>query len=83
MVIYSGKAVFGGIAIGKISLYKKGEAQVKRTKVDDVEAEVARYHAAKEVAIEQLGALYDKAVKEDDFDVESELQVQRYLKCIR
>ena len=64
MVIYSGKAVFGGIAIGKISLYKKGEAQVKRTKVDDVEAEVARYHAAKEVAIEQLGALHDKAVKE-------------------
>ena len=64
MTVYSGKSVFGGIAIGKISLYTKDDQQVKRVKIDDPEAEVARYHEAKEKAIEQLGALYDKALKE-------------------
>ena len=27
---YTGKSVFGGIAIGKIMVYEKGEHQVKR-----------------------------------------------------
>jgi len=39
MVIYEGKAVFEGIAIGKISVYKKQEQVVKRIKVDDIKAE--------------------------------------------
>ena len=64
MVVYSGKSVFGGIAIGHISLYKKDQQQVKRNKIEDTEAEIARYHAAKEEAISQLQALYEKAVKE-------------------
>ena len=51
MVIYTGKAVFGGIAIGRISLYKKDQQQVKRNRVEDTDAEIARYHAAKEEAI--------------------------------
>ena len=32
MQIYNGKSVFGGIAIGKISVYQKKEQQVKRVK---------------------------------------------------
>ena len=64
MVIYEGKAVFEGVAIGKLSVYKKNEEIVKREKVTDVEAEVARYAAARETATEQLQALYEKAVKE-------------------
>jgi phosphoenolpyruvate-protein phosphotransferase len=64
MVIYEGKAVFEGIAIGKISVYKKQEQSVKRIKVDDTEAEKKRYADAREVAIQQLKALYEKAVKE-------------------
>ncbi|MCR5202511.1 MAG: phosphoenolpyruvate--protein phosphotransferase [Lachnospiraceae bacterium] len=64
MVIYQGKAVFEGVAIGKLSVYKKAEHVVKREKVTDVEAEVNRYAEAREVAIKQLQALYDKAVKE-------------------
>ena len=64
MVIYEGKAVFEGVAIGKLSVYKKNEEIVKREKVTDVEAEVARYAAAREPATEQLQALYEKAVKE-------------------
>ncbi len=64
MNVYQGKSVFGGIAIGRISIYKKGEQQVKRTKITDVSAEIKRYEEAKQTAIEQLQGLYDKAVKE-------------------
>ena len=59
-----GKSVFGGIAIGKISVYKKGEQQVKRVKVEDTQEEIERFHRAKEEAIKQLQGLYEKAVKE-------------------
>lgn len=64
MEILQGKSVFGGIAIGKISVYSKREATVKRYKVQDVEAEVERYHDATKEAQAQLKQLYDKAVKE-------------------
>jgi len=64
MIIYEGKAVFEGIAIGKLSVYKKNEETVKREKVEDPEAEVARYAEARVGAVEQLQALYEKAVKE-------------------
>ena len=64
MTIYEGKSVFEGVAIGKISVYTKSEQSVKRTKVEDTEAEKARYASARETAIEQLKALYEKAVKE-------------------
>ena len=64
MVVYEGKAVFEGVAIGKLSVYKKNEETVKREKVDDVDAEIARYAEAREAAVEQLQALYEKAVKE-------------------
>ncbi len=64
MTIYTGKSVFGGIAIGRLSVYRKDDSQVKRVHIDDPEAEIARYHEAKETAIEQLGVLYEKALKE-------------------
>lgn len=64
MEIYQGKSVFGGIAIGKICVYQKEEQQVKRSKVEDVDSEVARFHTAKDTALSQLQGLYDKAVKE-------------------
>ena len=61
---YSGKSVFGGIAIGKISVYKKNEQQVKRVRTEDTKGELARYEAAKAAAVEQLQELYQKALKE-------------------
>ena len=64
MRVYSGKSVFGGIAIGTIQDYKKGEQQVKRRKIEDVPAEIGRYRTAKQTALEQLQNLYDKALKE-------------------
>lgn len=60
----SGKKIFGGVAIGKILFYSKKQNQVVRKKVKDPQEEIARYEAAKQIAIEQLNALYDKALKE-------------------
>lgn len=64
MQIYSGKSVYGGIAIGKIRVYQKGEQQVKRIKISDADAEMQRYASAREAAVLQLQELYEKALKE-------------------
>ena len=59
-----GKSVFGGIAIGRISVHKKDEQQVKRVRIEDSEQEILRYRQAKQTAMEQLQGLYQKALKE-------------------
>ena len=64
MQVYSGKSVFRGIAIGKISVYRKNEQQVKRVRTEDTKGELARYEAAKAAAVEQLQELYQKVLKE-------------------
>ena len=63
-MVLEGKSVFGGIAIGRLSIYNKKENQVKREKITDVEAEITRFTDAKETAKEQLKGFYKKAVKE-------------------
>lgn len=63
-MVLEGKSVFGGIAIGKLSVYGKKDRQVKRIKISDTEAEAARFHSAREKAKEQLTVLYEKALKE-------------------
>lgn len=63
-MVLEGKSVFGGIAIGQLSIYNKKENQVKREKITDADAEVARFNDAKEKAKEQLAGFYEKAVKE-------------------
>ncbi len=60
----TGKAVFGGIAIGTIAVYKKADNKISETKVDDPEAEFSRFEEAVEKAKEELQELYDKAAKE-------------------
>lgn len=63
-MVLEGKSVFGGIAIGKLSVYGKKDRQVKRIKISDTEAEAARFTSAREKAKEQLDVLYEKALKE-------------------
>ncbi len=64
MRIYDGKSVFGGIAIGRIHVYKKGEQQVSRRRIEDADVELCRYEEAKAEAIRQLAELHDKALRE-------------------
>ncbi|MEE1192707.1 MAG: phosphoenolpyruvate--protein phosphotransferase [Blautia sp.] len=64
MKVYQGKSVFGGVAIGKICVYKREQQQVVRSKISDVEQEIRRFQDAKDTAVVQLEELYEKAVKE-------------------
>lgn len=61
---FTGKSIFNGIAIGKVLFYSKDGIQIFRHKVEDTDAEIARYNKAKEKAIEELNVIYEKAVKE-------------------
>lgn len=65
-MVLRGKSVFGGIAIGRLSVYKKKDTRVKRIKIAeaDTEAEVQRFFSAKETAKKQLAGFYEKALKE-------------------
>lgn len=64
MQVFNGKSVFGGIAIGRIYVYQKGEQQVRRTRITDIPKEKERYRAASGTAMEQLKELYHKALNE-------------------
>lgn len=64
MTIFKGKGVYGAVAIGKISVFKRRDTTVKRIHVSDTAAEKKRLEAAKEAATVQLQEIYDKALKE-------------------
>ena len=64
MEVIQGKSIFGGIAIGPVYFFTKEQKQVKRKKIEDAAAEIKRYEDACETAKEQLGELYEKALKE-------------------
>ena len=50
--------------MGPIVVLKKNDYQVKRTRIEDTEAEVKRVDEALKASQEQLQKLYDKAVRE-------------------
>ena len=64
MLTFRGKGVSEGIAIGKIHVYKKTERQLTTIRVEDVEKELARFHGARSLAMEQLTQLYESALQE-------------------
>lgn len=61
---YTGKGVYGAVAIGKISVYKRQELSVKRIHIDDAEAEKQRLEKAKELSAKELSDIYEKALRE-------------------
>ena len=64
MLTLNGKGVFGGIAIGKITVLEEKKQVIKRYKIDDCEEEIKRVNDACDVAKEQLLKLYKNAVLE-------------------
>ncbi len=64
MECLKGKSVYRGIALGKISVLKKTDYVVKRTKVENADEEIERVEKAKKLACTQLQRLYEKALKE-------------------
>jgi len=64
MQCFQGKSVYKGIAMGPVVVLRKNDYQVKRTRIEDAEAEAARVDVALKASQEQLQKLYYKAVKE-------------------
>lgn len=64
MLKYPGKSVYKGIAMGKVLVFNKEEDVVKREKIEDTDAEIARLADAIMISQKQLQDLYEKAVKE-------------------
>lgn len=64
MTRFSGKGVCGAIAIGRVSVLKRRDVQVKRIKIDNPKSELDRLEAAKKRAVSQLNDIYEKALKE-------------------
>lgn len=60
----SGKGVSAGVAVGPLYFYRRGNGEIERREVADTAAENARFETARQTAIEQLGALYEKALAE-------------------
>ena len=62
MQVATGKSVLNGIAIGKIVIYKAPKLEISDRLIEDVESELKRFDDARERAIEQQNALYEKAL---------------------
>lgn len=61
---FTGKAVYKGIVMGPVRVLKSNDSKVKRKKIENVEEEIKKVELAVKQAKEQLGVLYEKAVKE-------------------
>ena len=62
MITITGKSVFGGVSIGKLSFYKRNQKVIKREHVENVESECVRFQEAKAEGIRQLKELYEKSI---------------------
>lgn len=61
---FHGKGVYGAVAVGKVSLLKKADEEVKHIHVINTDDEKARFEQAKSIAVQQLQEIYSKALKE-------------------
>ena len=61
---YQGKSVYGAVAIGKISVFRRQEVSVKRVHTEDTPGEIKRVEQAEARAAQQLQEIYDKALRE-------------------
>lgn len=62
MQVATGKSVLNGIAIGKIKVYTPPKVTISEDLIEDIETELKRFDDAREKAIAQQNALYEKAV---------------------
>lgn len=64
MTVFKGKGVYGAVASGKISIFKKQNITIKRVHCANSESEIVRVESAKAKTLEQLQSIYEKALKE-------------------
>ncbi len=61
MITIQGKGASTGVALGPLYFYQRAKSTIERYEIKDADAEWARFKAAQEKAIDQLGALAEKA----------------------
>ena len=61
MKVLTGKGVSNGIAIGKLHFFKKSVLDIPTYEVDDIDAELDRYHESMELAKAHLNEIYNNA----------------------
>ncbi len=61
---FTGKGVYGAVAVGRISVFKRSDIQVRRVHTEDTATELSRFDAAKKAALAQLSEVYEKALRE-------------------
>lgn len=61
MITIQGKGASTGVAVGPLYFYQRVKTEITRYTVADKDAELARFETAQAAAIEQLGALAEKA----------------------
>lgn len=66
MKTFGGKGVYGAIAIGEASVFKRDLTEVRRVRIgaEDIDSEIKRLARAKEKAIAELEGIYKKAIGE-------------------
>ena len=64
MITLTGKKVAEGIAIGRLTFYKRGKKEIRRIYVEDARKEVIRFKKACEKAIQEIKELYEEMTKE-------------------
>lgn len=74
-----GKAVYKGVALGKIHVLKKQDFVINNEQVQEVDVELERVLKAKEQAATELQTLYEKALKEVGEDGAEIVQVQMFM----
>ena len=62
MLSLKGKGVCGGVTLGTLAVLRRNAAAVKRRKVQNAEAEVARFQTARQDAIDKLAELSAEAI---------------------
>ena len=64
MITLTGKKVAEGIAVGKLTFYKRGKKEIRRIYVEDAKKEVLRFKKACEKAVQEIKELYAEMTRE-------------------
>ena len=64
MITLTGKKVAEGIAVGRLTFYKRGKKEIRRIYVEDARKEVLRFKKACEKAVQEIKELYAEMTRE-------------------
>lgn len=64
MITLTGKKVAEGIAVGRLTFYKRGKKEIRRIYVEDAKKEVLRFKKACEKAVQEIKELYVEMTRE-------------------